>query len=123
MSDKELLEAGVQLRQYFAEKARERDVTIKPIVRDDRTTILTNRLYEEEACNRLFHVVEGKQIKGLDAFTKMTGLDFEIELLCVSTLFDGAYFPMLWDAYFQWLHERVDARAIVDKLNSTTEWR
>jgi hypothetical protein len=122
MSDKELLEARERLLHYFAEKAQERAAIIRPAIRDDRTTLLVRRLYDETSGDRQFHVVKGKQIKGLDAFTKMTGLDFEIELLCVSTLLDGAYFPMLWDAYFQWLHERVDPRVIVDKLNSMTEW-
>jgi hypothetical protein len=121
MSDKELLEAGAKLRHYFAEKARERAITIRPTVRDDRTTVLTGRLYEEASGNRLFHVVEQRDIRGLDSFTKMTGLNFELELLCVSAPLDDTHFPALWDAYFQWIHERANSQTIFGRLNSETE--
>ncbi len=121
MSDRELLEAGTKLRHYFAEKARERSVTITPTVRDDRTTVLCGRLYEEASGDRLFHMVESRDIRGLDSFTKMTGLNFELELLCVLTPLDDTHFPALWDAYFQWIHERADSQTIFGKLNSETE--
>jgi hypothetical protein len=79
MTEEEFIRARATLREFFKHESLSSGVPINPISRDNRTTKLIERLYEEEMPQRHFHVcIRSDDYPGLDAFWKKTGVDFEV---------------------------------------------
>lgn len=108
-----------RLHRYFEMKAASERLAINPIVRDERTIRLVERLYEEESPRRYFHVCpQDAGLSGLDAFSKKVGLDFDVTLFVLNTELDERFFPVIWDAYVAWMHESADANVVLNKIQS-----
>jgi hypothetical protein len=83
-------------------------------------SFLVERLYEEYSGNRAFSVCIEESIP-LDAFTKKTGLDFEITLLNVYANPDGRPFPVLWEIRCAWLDQKVDEATVLDLISRSAK--
>ena len=106
------------LNAYFSQMAAEADVELNPTPWDDRTMALSGRIYDEKKGDRLFYI-SPRARRGVDGFVKRTGVDDEYILLQVFTEFSAACFPVLWDAYFKWIHKRVDEREALAALEAS----
>lgn len=117
MTEEEFMHTRSALHEFFRRESRSSSIVINPLLRDDRTTKLIERLYEEEIPGRQFHVrVRDDGYPGVDAFWKRTGVDLEIMLVSVSTNSNEDRFPLIWDAYVNWMHKNQDADAVIDNL-------
>jgi sugar/nucleoside kinase (ribokinase family) len=103
-----------EVSKYFRDRGRTEGVDVRPVIRDERTTNLAERLYEENRADRAFIVYPALAGGGdLDPFVKKTGIDYDIALLGVFAPLDKSHFPKLWEMYVEWLHKRVDADSVL----------
>lgn len=108
-----------RLHKFFEAKSASEGLVINPVLRDERTVRIVERLYEEESPGRYFHVCpQSKGVSGLDAFTKKVGLDFDVTLLVLNTEADERFFPFIWDTYVAWMHSRVKADDVLNRTRS-----
>src|SRR5215471_12390947 len=108
MDEDEFLLTRAKIHEYFEKRSALEMAPINPTLRDDRTVRLVERLYEEGAPHRAFYICPNRdQTAKLDAFTKKTGVRFEVTLLHVSTCSEERHFPTLWQAYVKWMHKGV----------------
>jgi hypothetical protein len=109
VTPKELFGLRDCLFDYFSERAVKVGIQLNPTERAEKDIVLSERLYEEQKGKRIFVVVVGDpKIPAhlhLDAFTKRTGLEFELSLLYVTSTLAESHFEKLWRAYLMWLHE------------------
>ena len=106
-----------KLHRYFAHRSVLDAIAIHPISRDERTTGLVRRLYEEESASRYFHVCPRTASDGtLDAFFKKTGLEFDITLLVISIGLEERDFPIVWDCYLKWMHQSADEGTLLELI-------
>src|SRR5215472_5783272 len=107
LTEDEFLHLRARLHRYFEAQSVAESVAINPASYDHRALMLRELLYDEHTPDRSFQVNPCGDRTGLDAFTKKTGLDFEISLLQVFVGSGSLYFPALWNVYVKWMHERV----------------
>ena len=120
LAAEELFRLRAQVFDYFSKRALSSGLRLNPTERSEKEIILTERLYEEQRGDRIFIVVpsDPKQPAHLhlDAFTKRTGLDFELSLLYVSSTLAEAHFEKLWRAYITWLHRNASEQEALSVL-------
>lgn len=107
-------EHRAKVNAFFRTMAREHQITLNPDW-DFRTLTMTGRSFEETKGHRQFFITADEQ-KGIDAYTKKTGLDYEVTLLQIIVDPEGSYFPMLWGAYVKWIHQGAEESEVFSYL-------
>ena len=124
MTEAEFFQTRDILHRYFESRSTSEGVSINPNLRDERSVLLFERLYEEDIADRSFHICAGQdQVENLDAFSKKTGRNLEITLVVIFTALDERYFPLLWNAYVEWMHKGTDKDVVTEMIMRHSSWR
>jgi hypothetical protein len=120
--DENLLDLSARLGAFFRRMSTVEGFPIHPVVSDASKIIMSEILYEEVATDRWFYVCRSDPERdAFDAFTKRTGVDFEILLFKIFIPADERYFPALWELYVKWMHDRIDEDAIIGAFDGLAE--